>query len=184
MDNGVEIPKEVAKKFINMFHDIIALCDSVDGMGDPFSYGRGKEIYMACLLNHKVAKNLLGADGIDQDGSCEYKSTTTADIKGTYNGIMRYDTWEEQQRYLEEVKFGGYNNHYFGRFDANGIVELYHMDKQPVMDILIPKVEKQYPTTLEKKDPRLGVSMTKTSIYKYGTKLDHERLMAINLDIH
>ena len=50
-------------------------------------------------LGHKISSTYSGADGIDQDRECEYKTTIQAKINGTYNGISVKNTWEEENHY-------------------------------------------------------------------------------------
>ena len=161
------------EQFCKLFQQMSQLCIE-QGWNDPFSYARGKEIYTACRLKHIVAKTYAGADATDELGECEYKSTTQNRIQGTYNGISVQPTWEEQVRYLKEDKIAKYQNHYFARFDLEkgDIVEAYRLDGDTVLDILLPKLEKQYLTAKHKKDPRLGASVTMTEIKKHGEPLE------------
>jgi len=139
--------------------------------GDPFSYARAKEIDIAIELGHKVSDTLSGADGYDKDGGAEYKSTITKTIKGTYSGISVHPTWSEQVEYLKNEKIAKYKNHYIARFDKGNIVEVWKLDGETVLNILLPKLEKSYHTILEKKDPRLGASLTQKEIYENGIKI-------------
>ena len=109
------------QKFQELFEQMYQLCDE-QGWGDPFSYARSREIHLAGLLGHTVADTYSGADAIDEDGECEYKSTIAKSINGTYNGISVQDTWEEQERYLIEDKLGKYANHYIARYDEGKVV--------------------------------------------------------------
>ena len=149
---------------------MLEACDE-NGWGDPFSYARAKEIDIAIQLGHKVSDTLSGADGYDEDGGCEYKSTIGKNINGTYNGISVQPTWSEQVEYLKNEKIGKYKNHYIARFDKGNIVEVWKLDGETVLNILLPKLEKSYPTILEKKDPRLGASLTQKDIYDYGIQI-------------
>ena len=141
--------------------------------GDPFSYARSREIHMSILLKHTIASTYSGADAIDDNGAAEYKTTIQDTISGSYRGISVQPTWEEQERYLIEDKIACYKNHYFARFVGSKIVELYCLDGNAVLDILIPKLKKQYERyqTSKPKDPRLNATVTKTEIYKYGRKI-------------
>tara|TARA_B100000780_G_scaffold53952_1_gene33650 strand:+ start:151 stop:645 length:495 start_codon:yes stop_codon:yes gene_type:complete len=149
---------------------MLEACDE-NGWGDPFSYARAKEIDIAIQLGHKVSDTLSGADGYDEDGGCEYKSTIGKNINGTYNGISVQPTWSEQVEYLKNEKIGKYKNHYIARFDKGNIVEVWKLDGETVLNILLPKLENKYPTILEKKDPRLGASLTQKDIYDYGIQI-------------
>ena len=120
---------------------MLEACDE-NGWGDPFSYARAKEIDIAIQLGHKVSDTLSGADGYDEDGGCEYKSTIGKNINGTYNGISVQPTWSEQVEYLKNEKIGKYKNHYIARFDKGNIVEVWKLDGKTVLNILLPKLEK------------------------------------------
>ena len=141
-----------------------------NGWGDPFSYARSREIHMAITLKHTVAQTYAGADAIDEAGNAEYKSTIQDNISGAYRGISVQSTWEEQERYLIQDKIGCYQHHYFARFDGSKLVELWRLDGNDVLGILLPKLRKQFDRykTSKPKDPRLNASVTKTEIYKYG----------------
>ena len=153
--------------YLNIYKQLYEVCER-NSWGDPFSYARSKEILMAILLEHTVSPTLSGSDGFDDNGEYEYKSTTDDQIKGTYNGISVQETWDEQERYLVEDKIGKYAKHYFGRFEDGKCVELWELDAEDVLAILLPKLKKQYHSTTKRKDPRLGANVTKTEIYKHG----------------
>jgi len=123
---------------------------------------------MAIVMKQKVAETYSGADGFDEDGGAEYKSTIQANIQGTYNGISVQPTWADQILYLEDEKIGKYKHHYFARFSKGKIVELWCLDAEDVLLILLPKLKKQYHSDSNRKDPRLGATVTKKEIYKYG----------------
>ena len=144
-----------------------AICER-NGWGDPFSYARSKEIMMAIVMKQRIADTYSGADGFDADGGAEYKSTIQKNIQGTYNGISVQPTWEDQVTYLYEEKIGKYKHHYFARFDGGKIVELWCLDANDVLYILLPKLKKQYHSLSKRKDPRLGATVTKSEIYKLG----------------
>ena len=146
------------------------LCQEND-WGDPFSYARSREIHIAGTLGHEISPTLSGADGIDEVGECEYKSTIGKNIQGAYNGISVQETWEEQVKYLEEKKILKYPHHYFVRYDGGKIAEIYRLTGRQVFDIIVPKLKKQFPNAAGKKDPRLGTTVTRTEILKNGVKL-------------
>ena len=149
-----------------------AVCER-NGWGDPFSYARSREIYMSAVLQHTVGSTYSGADATDDTGAAEYKTTIQDNISGAYRGISVQATWAEQEQYLINEKIACYKNHYFARFDGPKIVELWCLDGNAVLDILLPKLKKQYERyqTSKPKDPRLNATVTKTEIYKYGRKL-------------
>ena len=123
---------------------------------------------MAIVMKQKIADTYSGADGFDDDGGAEYKSTIQKNIQGTYNGISVQPTWEDQVTYLCDEKIGKYKHHYFARFDGGKIVELWCLDANDVLYILLPKLKKQYHSKSKRKDPRLGATVTKSEIYKLG----------------
>lgn len=92
-------------------------------------------------------------------------------INATYNGISVQDTWEEQERYLIEDKIGKYKNHYYARYEGGKIVEVWKLDCNDVLAIILPKAKKQYPNKKNgnAKDPRIGITISKTEIYSVGT---------------
>ena len=159
------------EKYRDLYEQMYDLCDE-QGWGDPFSYARSREIYMAGLLGHKVADDYSGEDGIDEDGGCEYKSTIGKSVNGTYNGISVQDDWDDQARYIIEDKIGKYENHYYARFDGGRIAEVWKLDANNVLKILLPKIKKQFNEgTSHKKDPRIGVSISTKQIKEYGTRI-------------
>ena len=159
------------EKYRDLYEQMYELCDQ-QGWGDPFSYARSREIYMAGLLGHKVADDYSGEDAIDEDGGCEYKSTIGKSVNGTYNGISVQDDWEDQARYIIEDKIGKYENHYYARFDGGRIAEVWKLNANNVLKILLPKIKKQFNEgTSHKKDPRIGVSISTKQIKEYGTRI-------------
>jgi len=164
------IMKTPEQRYAELFKEMYDLCNE-QGWGDPFSYAVSREIMIANVLGHKKADTYSGADGIDTEGECEYKSTINKNINGAYNGISVQPTWEKQETYLREEKIGKYKNHYMARFEEGKIVECYRLDGEKVLDLLVPKLKKKFSKTLSKKDPRLGASLTKKEIHTYGERL-------------
>ena len=158
------------EEFKMLFERMYKLCDE-QGWGDPFSYARSREIHIAGTLGHKISDTLSGADGIDEDGECEYKSTIGKNINGAYNGISVQSTWEEQEEYLLNKKIAKYKNHYIARYEGGNIAEIWKLDGMDVFNTLCPKIEKKFPTILTKKDPRLSASLTQKEIKKYGEQV-------------
>lgn len=158
--------------FMELYERMYNLCMK-EGWGNPHNYGRGSEIYLSLLLNHQIADTYSGADAIDECGECEYKTTINKSINGTYNGISVQPTWQEQLTYLTEKKIGVYGNHYFARFENGTASEVWKLSGKNVLDILSPKLEKDWNRKIQgrHKDPRLSSSITKTEIYRYGTKI-------------
>ena len=69
-----------------------AVCER-NGWGDPFSYAftRNNDGYCG---EAKIADTYGSADGFDDDGGAEYKSTIQKNIQGAYNGISVQATWK------------------------------------------------------------------------------------------
>ena len=168
----MKMSKKFQKEYKRLYLELAALCESEEGAGDAFSFARSKEILAAIELQHEISESLSGADAIDEDGECEYKSTVNPSIKGSYTGISVQDTWEEQEEYLREEKIGKYENHYISRFaGSKGIVEIWKLKGKDVLTILLPKLKKKFETVKNLKDPRLAADVTKKDILKYGIQL-------------
>ena len=160
------------QEYKQAFETLYSICEQ-NGWGDPFSYARSREIHMAATLGHTIADDYSGADAIDEDGECEYKSTINKNINGTYNGISVQPTWEDQERYLIEDKLGKYYNHYIARYEGGKIVEVWKLTSDNILMILLPKLKKDWERKINgnHKDPRLSGSVTKKEIYKFGTQI-------------
>ena len=158
------------QEFKKLFERMYELCQEND-WGDPFSYARSREIHIAGTLGHQISDTLAGADGIDEAGECEYKSTIADKIQGTYNGISVQPSWSEQVKYLEEKKILKYPHHYFARYEGGKIAEIYRLTGRQVFDIIVPKLKKKFPNASTKKDPRLGAMVTHTEILRNGVKI-------------
>jgi len=159
------------QEYQKLYERMARLCEE-QGWGDPFSYARSKEIYAATVLGHNVASDYSGADAVGPDGSLyEYKSTIGKTCKGSYTGISVQETWEEQEAYLTEDKIGKYPEHYYNRFDGGRLVESWKMNGAKVLELLLPKLKKKFPTVLSKKDPRLSADITWSEIRKFGQKV-------------
>ena len=160
---------EQQTRFKELYEEMYLICGGLD----PFSYARAREIYMAAELNHKVADNYSGEDGLDENGKpVEYKSTINEKIQGTYNGISVHNTWEEQMKYLKEYKICKYENHYFARFENGKIAEMWVLNCDDVLNILLPKIKSQFDQgTSHNKDPRIGATIGRNDIIKYGERI-------------
>ena len=160
------------KEYERQYISLATLCENEPGVGDPFSYARSKEILAAIELQHEISESLSGADGIDEVGECEYKSTVQPTIQGAYTGISVQDTWEEQEKYLREEKIGKYEHHYINRFaGSKGLVESWRLSGKDVLSILLPKLKKKFGKLNHLKDRRLAATVTKKDILKYGVRL-------------
>lgn len=162
-------------EFASMTERLCEICN-MNQWGDPFNYNRAREIHLANALGHTVASTYAGADAFDEHGMpVEYKSTiltkNQVGIKGTYNGISVKDTWEEQVSYLDTQKIGKYT-HFIALYNGMHIVKCYKLKGSDVLNILLPKLERQWvKLKLNKKvtsDPRLGASLCKKEIETYG----------------
>ena len=158
------------QQYQQLFEQMYSLCEQ-NNWGDPFSYARSREIHLAGVLGHTVADTYSGADGIDEDGECEYKSTIGKKLTATYNGISVQNSWEEQEQYLIEDKIGKYKNHYYARYDGGKIVEVWKMDADDVLAILLPQLKKQFHSVKNRKDPRLGYTIPFNAIQTHATRI-------------
>ena len=160
------------QQFKQAFETLYELCEQ-NNWGDPFSYARSREIHIATTLGHTIADTYSGADAIDKDGECEYKSTINKNIKGTYNGISVQPTWEDQEEYLINEKLGKYRNHYIARYEGGKIMEIWKLTSDDVIMILLPKLKRDWERKINgnHKDPRLSGSINKSEIYAHGTKI-------------
>ncbi len=159
------------QQYQELFEQMYALCDA-QNWGDPFSYARSREIHLAGLLGHSVADDYSGADAYDEnDRPVEYKSTIGKKLTATYNGISVQETWEKQVKYLREEKIGKYHHHFFARYHLGKVVEVYRMTAQQVLDILVPNLKRQFESTSNRKDPRLGYTISNKLIRQYGVQV-------------
>lgn len=161
------------QQYLDAFRALYEAADAL-GAGDPMSYARSREIHLACVLGHRVADSYSGADAYEPDGTpVEYKSTIGAAISATYNGISVQPTWEDQEAYLIEHKIGCYPRHYYARYDGAEIAEVWVLDADNVLDLLLPKAERQYATKRngKAKDPRIGITLSAREIHQYGLPL-------------
>ena len=158
------------EKYRDLYEQMYDLC-KVDGEIHSLMQDQEKSIWQV-YCGHRVADDYAGEDATDEDGKCEYKSTIGKNINGTYNGISVQDTWEEQEKYIKEDKIGKYPNHYYARFKDGKITEVWKLTCNVVLDILLPKIKKQFDQgTSHKKDPRIGVSVSQKEIKEYGERI-------------
>ena len=161
------------QKYLSAFSALYEAAEELQA-GDPMSYARSREIHMACLLGHTVADTYSGADAFLPDGTpVEYKSTIGKTISATYNGISVQPTWEEQESYLIDHKIGCYPQHFYARYEGATVAEIWVLDSDAVLSLLLPKAQKQYATKRngKAKDPRIGVTLSASEIRQHGTRI-------------
>jgi len=161
------------QKYLDAFRALYEAAEEMQA-GDPMSYARSREIHLACLLGHTVADTYSGADAFLPDGTpVEYKSTIGKAISATYNGISVQPTWEDQEEYLIEHKIGCYPQHFYARYEGSEVAEVWVLDSDTVLSLLLPKARKQYATKRngKAKDPRIGVTLSAGEIRKHGRRL-------------
>ena len=159
-------------RYVAAFRELIEA--SIPFGGDASSYARSKEILLACLLGHNVATDYSGADALLPDGTpVEYKSTIGSQISATYNGISVQPTWEEQEAYLIDHKIGCYPQHFYARYEGAQVAEVWVLDSDTVLSLLLPKAQKQYASKRngKAKDPRIGVTLSAGEIRRHGRRL-------------
>ena len=161
------------QKYLDAFAALYEAAEELKA-GDPMSYARSREIHLACILGHTVADSYSGADAYEADGTpVEYKSTIGAQISATYNGISVHPTWEDQEAYLIDHKIGCSPRHYYARYEGATVAEVWVLDADAVLSLLLPKAQKQYATKRngKAKDPRIGVTLSAGDIRKHGRRL-------------
>jgi hypothetical protein len=159
------------QQYLDAFAALYEAADALNA-GDPMSYARSREIHLACLLGHTVADSYSGADAYEADGTpVEYKSTTQRSINATYNGISAYPTWEELESYLINDKIGAYPRHYYARYEGPQVAEVWVMDADDVLALLLPKAQRQFERKRNAKDPRPGLTLSAGEIRKHGRRL-------------
>ena len=161
-------PEQVLR-FKELYEEMYSLCGGID----PFSYARAREINMAATFGHTIADTYSGADAYDGNIPLEYKSTIGKSINATYNGISVQDSLEEQERYIIEDKIGKYPYHYYARFADGKIVEAWKLTGEKVLEILLPKIKRQYHKKKNgnAKDPRIGVTVSQKEIKANGERI-------------
>ena len=167
------ILSEAQQRYLDAFAALYEAAAEMNA-GDPMSYARSREIHLACLLGHTVAATYSGADAFLPDGTpVEYKSTIGSSISATYNGISVQPTWEEQEAYLIEHKIGCYPQHFYARYEGANVAEVWVLDSDTVLSLLLPKAQKQYATKRngKAKDPRIGITLSAGEIRKHGRRL-------------
>lgn len=168
-------PQAQYKILFKTMHNICA----TNNWGDPFSYARSREIFMSHDLNHTIADTYSGEDAFIIDNNTkikfEYKSTIQSSIQGNYSGISVKDTLDEQIKYVTDEKIGCYHSHYFSRFENGDIAETWEMQGDQVLKLLLPKIVKKFNAAKsakkQKADPRIAVTLSKTEITKFGTRI-------------
>jgi len=161
------------QQYLDAFAALYEAADALNA-GDPMSYARSREIHLACLLGHTVADSYSGADAYEADGTpVEYKSTIGAAISATYNGISVQPTWEDQEAYLIDHKIGAYARHYYARYEGAQVAEVWVLDADTVLSLLLPKAQRQYASKRNgnAKDPRIGVTLSAGEIRRHGRRL-------------
>jgi hypothetical protein len=164
---------EAQQRYLDAFSALYAAAEEMNA-GDPMSYARSREIHLACLLGHTVADTYSGADAFLPDGTpVEYKSTIGKAISATYNGISVQPTWEDQEAYLIDHKIGCYPQHFYARYEGATVAEVWVLDSDTVLSLLLPKAQKQYASKRngKAKDPRIGVTLSAGEIRKHGRRL-------------
>ena len=171
--NATSTATAAQQKYLDAFAALYEAAEELKA-GDPMSYARSREIHLACILGHTVADSYSGADAYEADGTpVEYKSTIGAQISATYNGISVQPTWEDQEAYLIDHKIGCYPRHYYARYEGATVAEVWVLDADAVLSLLLPKAQKQYATKRngKAKDPRIGVTLSAGDIRKHGRRL-------------
>ena len=127
---------------------------------------------MSNHLGHTISQRYSGSDATDADDNpVEYKSTIQKSLTATYNGISVFNSWEEQEEYLHNVKIAKYKWHFFARYKDGEIEEIWKMSGEQVLQLLLPKLQKHYHSVNKRKDPRLGASLNSREISSNGIRV-------------
>ena len=164
---------EAQQRYLDAYAALYEAAEEMNA-GDPMSYARSREIHLACLLGHTVADTYSGADAFLPDGTpVEYKSTIGKAISATYNGISVQPTWEDQEAYLIDHKIGCYPQHFYARYEGATVAEVWVLDSDTVLSLLLPKAQKQYASKRngKAKDPRIVVTLSAGEVRKHGRRL-------------
>ena len=143
------------------------------GFGNPFNYYRAFEFIQARVLGYILEPVGGGSDGRkpDSEETAEFKGTEYKGMnkKGTkelshhvsYNGTSRFGTIEEQEEYCKK-KVMRDRFHYWTLFDyENGkLIKTFKISASNVWKVLWPKWKKSFETGANKKDPRIGASIS------------------------
>ena len=177
MENQEKTVEEMSQQERNQrFLDLCAEADQLaaaSGWGDWCGYNRVRELVSNIFLDLNMPQKYAGPDGIDSEGNgVEHKSTIAEEIKGNYRGLS-YDEDFQVQREIVEKKILKLPKHYYTRFKRNSteIEEVWELDAEKVVDLIIPKLEKQHPGLRGKRDPRPSACVTKKEITTFGRKL-------------
>ena len=160
------------------------------GIGNPFNYNRASEFIQALTLRF-----VLEPVGGGSDGKCP-KTGVTAEFKGTeykgmnkkgtaelshsvsYNGTSRFDTIEEQEEYCKK-KIMRDPFHYWTLFNYEDgkLVKTLKISAEVVWKNLWPKWKKSFETGANAKDPRIGATISTTTLKndKYETIIHSDR---------
>ena len=149
------------------------------GFGNPFNYNRAFEFIQCHVLGYDLETVGGGSDGkkSNSDETTELKGTEYKGMnkKGTtelshsvsYNGTSRMDTSEEQEEYCKK-KIMRDRFHHWTLFDyeKGKLVKTYKIPAATVWKVLWPKWKKSFETGANKKDPRIGASISTNLLNK------------------
>ena len=153
-------------------------------LGNPFNYNRAFEWLQAKLLNFKLLPVGGGSDGINEyDITAEFKATVEKGLtkKGVpkqhswaYNGTSRFPTLDEQIEYCT-TKIMRDPHHYLSiiNYDTGKFVKTLKAPNEVIAEILLPKLIKSWKDSSNRKDPRIGGSVTTKDL----DKKDYEELI-------
>jgi hypothetical protein len=167
------MPMTPTEEYYYLWNRTYDLCIANE-WGDPYSYARSREIYIANTLGHKIGITFSGPDAYEDTEMkipVEYKTTTGKNIKASYTGISVHDTWEKQLLYLQNEKICKYQRHYFARFDGSKLAELWCMNCDKVLIGILPTIKKSFENSNRGADPRLCATLSKKYIYANATQI-------------
>jgi len=168
---------------LKKIEEVAEAFEDLTGDKDAFNYNRLGEVQTAILLGLDWNSGFDRKDATDKNGNpIEFKSTTNANVNGTYNGLSAKDNIEEFIEYMSE-KYPNNTRHIIVRKENGTIAEAWELSNKDILDIVIRKVNKNfYPegvydsmnrkTGKPKADPRPGARVCMTEIKTYGEQFE------------
>ena len=108
--------------------------------GDPFSYARSREIYMALMLKHTIASTFSGADALE--GNVKLIKSTTRLTSMVRTTVLALSLRGTSSLLICTDKISKYLYHFFARFEDGKIVELWQLTSDKVLNLLVPKLKR------------------------------------------
>lgn len=167
-----------AMELITYYYQQMHRVANKEGWGNPHAGGRATELVISGILGHKIGEAYSGADAYDEDGACEYKSTSYLNKKGDapknwkYGGISRQTSWRKQVKYLKEEKISCYKNHYFVWIYEGLPKKIWRIKGDVVYLLLKDKIYGEFERKKHSnnyKDPGISTTLSFGDVQRVGT---------------